>query len=29
MKIINPYTEILTPLDGRAILQHIELCGRP
>ena len=28
MKIINPYTEILTPLDGRAILQHIELCGR-
>lgn len=28
MKIINPYTEILTPLDGQAILQHIELCGR-
>lgn len=27
MKIINPYTEILTPLDGQAILQHIELCG--
>lgn len=28
MKIINPYTEILTPLDGQGILQHIELCGR-
>lgn len=28
MKIINPYTEILTPLDGQAILRHIELCGR-
>ena len=28
MKIINPHTEILTPLDGQAILQHIELCGR-
>lgn len=28
MKIINPYTEILTPLDGQAILQHIELCER-
>ena len=28
MKIINPYTEILTPLDGQAIRQHIELCGR-
>lgn len=28
MKIINPYTEILTPLDGQAILQRIELCGR-
>ena len=28
MKIITPYTEILTPLDGQAILQHIELCGR-
>lgn len=28
MKIIEPYFEILTPLDGDAILKHIELCGR-
>lgn len=28
MKIISPSFEILTPLDGQAILQHIELCGR-
>lgn len=28
MKIIKPYTEIITPLDGNAILKHIELCGR-
>lgn len=28
MKIIKPYTEILTPLDGEAILKFIELCGR-
>ena len=28
MKIINPNVEILTPLDGRAVLQHIERCGR-
>lgn len=28
MKIIKPSTEILTPIDGDAILAHIELCGR-
>ena len=28
MKIINASVEILTPLDGDAILRHIELCGR-
>ena len=28
MKIINPNVEILTPLDGQAVLQHIERCGR-
>jgi thymidylate synthase (FAD) len=28
MKIIKPSVEILTPLDGAAILQHIERCGR-
>lgn len=28
MRIIVPSTEILTPLDGDAILKHIELCGR-
>ena len=28
MKIINPNVEILTPLDGQAVLKHIELCGR-
>lgn len=28
MKIISPNVEILTPLDGQAVLQHIELCGR-
>lgn len=28
MRIIAPSTEILTPLDGNAILKHIELCGR-
>lgn len=28
MKVISPRFEILTPLDGRAILQHIEACGR-
>lgn len=28
MKIISPSFEILTPLDGKTILKHIELCGR-
>ena len=28
MKIIHPGFEILTPIDGDAILKHIELCGR-
>jgi thymidylate synthase (FAD) len=28
MKIIKPSVEIFTPLDGAAILQHIERCGR-
>jgi len=28
MKIINPSVEILTPIDGDAILEHIERCGR-
>ena len=28
MKIIKPYYEILTPLDGEQILKHLELCGR-
>lgn len=28
MKIISPNVEILTPLDGKAVLQHIERCGR-
>ena len=28
MKIIDPGFEILTPLDGDAILKHIERCGR-
>ena len=28
MRIIAPSTEILTPLDGEAILRHLELCGR-
>lgn len=28
MKIISPNVEILTPLDGQAVLQHIERCGR-
>lgn len=28
MKIINPGFEILTPIDGDAVLKHIELCGR-
>lgn len=28
MKIVAPSFEILTPLDGEAVLRHIELCGR-
>lgn len=28
MRIIKPGFEILTPIDGEAILKHIELCGR-
>lgn len=28
MKIINASVEILTPLDGDAVLRHIEQCGR-
>lgn len=28
MKIIKPSVEFLTPIDGKAILEHIEECGR-
>lgn len=28
MKIIEPYVEIVTPIDGAAVLNHIERCGR-
>lgn len=28
MKIIKPYHEIMTPIDGVQILKHIESCGR-
>lgn len=28
MKIINPHFEILSQVDGQAVLQHIERCGR-
>lgn len=28
MKIISPSIEIMTPVDGNAILKHIERCGR-
>lgn len=28
MKIIKPYHEILTPIDGVQMLKHIESCGR-
>ncbi|MBQ8511352.1 MAG: FAD-dependent thymidylate synthase, partial [Clostridia bacterium] len=28
MRIIKPSVEILTPLDGKTVLQHIEMCGR-
>jgi thymidylate synthase (FAD) len=28
MKLIEPSCEILSPIDGNAIMKHIELCGR-
>lgn len=28
MKIISPSVEIMTPVDGNAVLKHIEQCGR-
>lgn len=28
MKIVKPYAEIITPIDGESILKHVELCGR-
>ena len=28
MRIIKPSIEILTPIDGDAVMKHIELCGR-
>lgn len=28
MKIITPGFEIMTPIDGKAILKHVEQCGR-
>jgi thymidylate synthase (FAD) len=28
MRVVDPSTEILTPLDGEAALAHIERCGR-
>lgn len=28
MKIVKPSFEIMTPLDGGAVLRHIECCGR-
>ena len=28
MRILAPSSEIMTPLDGDAVLRHIELCGR-
>ncbi len=28
VKIIEPHVEIITPLDGEAILKHLELCAR-
>lgn len=28
MRIVNPSAEILGNVDGKAILKHIELCGR-
>lgn len=28
MKIVSPKVEIITPIDGEAILKHIEICAR-
>ena len=28
VKIIKPYAEIITPINGDEVLKHIELCGR-
>ena len=28
MKVVNPKVEILTPLDQKTVLEHIEKCGR-
>ena len=28
VKIVAPKVEVLTPLDGDAILKHLELCAR-
>lgn len=28
MKIISPSFEIMSPVDGKAVLNHIEKCGR-
>ena len=28
VKIVAPHVEIITPLDGEAILKHLELCAR-
>lgn len=28
MRIVDPSVELITPVDGKAILKHIELCGR-
>lgn len=28
MRIVEPSVEIMTPVDGNAILKHIEFCGR-
>ena len=28
MKIVNPHVEVVGNVDGKAILRHIELCGR-
>ena len=28
VNIVAPHVEIMTPLDGEAILKHLELCAR-